>query len=472
MTTTRLPTFLGASLLFAACGDPSHFAPLAPGAGPPPSDGEPAASATPEDPGRTNNWSAILGGAGDDAVSAVVAAPDGSTYVAGVYADIDSGALDSYIMRLDSRGQPLWGRAVGGTGDDVIHRIALGPDGPVVVGSFHGTIDLAPALGSGSRVAENADAFVIAFDPDGGARWVGAWGGPGDDAALDVAVGLDGSVAVTGTFSERADLDPGAGEDRREAAGLVDAVAMLFGRDGRARWVRTWGGPGTDMGTGVAVAADGSIAVTGRYDEGADLNPGVGGDWRGTRGAGDAFVMVLDAEGRRTGLQIAGGPGDDTGIDVAAAPGGGFLVVGDFAGTMSIGARTLEAAGGSDVFVAALAPDASVRWVRRLGSSGDDQSGSIAAASGGRALVSLSRSAGGPRRAEAALLGDDSALDAHVLFAGEGPSWGLGTDLAADGRVILGGSFQGTMVVPTGSGVSRGFDGFVTTAAPVAGAAR
>src|SRR6185295_17367163 len=89
----------------------------------------------------------------------------------------------------------------------------------------------------------------------------GTWGGPDTDEAAGVAVAADGSVYVTGTT-----LSFGQGGR--------DAFLLKYAPDGSLVWQRTYGTApdasfvADEFGTGVAVAADGSVYITGQYRDG------------------------------------------------------------------------------------------------------------------------------------------------------------------------------------------------------------
>lgn len=90
---------------------------------------------------------------------------------------------------------------------------------------------------------------------------------------------------------------------------------------------------------------------------------------------GDELSGVCVATGNDSGVAANipdwvvrhGGPGDDRGTAIAAAPNGDIVVTGTFTGTMTLGGPAITAAGGTSVWVARYRADGTHLWSVRLG---------------------------------------------------------------------------------------------------------
>jgi hypothetical protein len=146
---------------------------------------------------------------------------------------------------------------------------------------------------------------------------------------------------------------------------------------GPPTWVHHFNGTPT----AVAIDANGAVVMAGQFAGTIDL------------GAGPitippsqccGFVAVFDLSGElrwSTGWPGAGAPG------VAFAPGGDVIVVGSFAGTMTIGGMPLTSAGGYDGFLAWFRSDGVPLWSRSFGGTQDDFGAAVASDSSGAIYV-------------------------------------------------------------------------------------
>lgn len=109
-------------------------------------------------------------------------------------------------------------------------------------------------------------------------------------AAADAA----GNVYLAGEF--RGTVDFGGGP-LTAAGGTNDIFVVSLEPSGAYRWSRRAGGGGVDRATGIAAAADGTLAVTGSFHGGGDF----GGGPLMYAGAEDIFVASFQANGAHRG---------------------------------------------------------------------------------------------------------------------------------------------------------------------------
>jgi hypothetical protein len=174
-------------------------------------------------------------------------------------------------------------------------------------------------------------------------------GGTANDVALDVAVGADGSVYVTGrTASTNGDVgSPIAG-----AGGAGDIFVAKFSADlSTLVYLTRIGGTGLDQGNAIAVDASGNAVVTGLSQSSnfPMLNAATGSK----PGGQDAVVFKLNAAGN--GLVFStwfGSNGsDDSGNDVAVDGAGNIYVAGQVDANTLLGLGDLLLLGSSNAFL-------------------------------------------------------------------------------------------------------------------------
>jgi hypothetical protein len=146
--------------------------------------------------------------------------------------------------REPADGEP-WGR--------VVAMVAAPEGGCIALGEVRG-------LAAGSR-----DLFLARLDAAGEPRWITRFGGPGDDAAFDLARGTDGAVLVTGRFQAAAFVEPWTVTSSAPSAGLL----AEWDDSGSCAWAQVLEGAGADpqevLPFEVAGAPDGTTWIAGWY---------------------------------------------------------------------------------------------------------------------------------------------------------------------------------------------------------------
>ena len=195
------------------------------------------------------------GGQGDeDWVSDMAMDSAGNLYLCGS-AVVDSIYSDIVVLKYSSGGDSLWAVVYQGSGgrDDSAAAIALDPEGNVYVCGWSTESD------TGTKM------LTMSIDADGQIEWVETLGGGDwDDAALDLCVGEDGKVAVTGFMSGTS------------AFNLDYCTIAYDAASGETLWVQTYNRtPENDEDVSVAICAgpEGSVCLTGySYDDGTEYD--------------------------------------------------------------------------------------------------------------------------------------------------------------------------------------------------------
>jgi len=229
-------------------------------------------------------WAKNFGGSGWERFTSVTAVNDGIVAVGvsdmfrndGDWSSTDvkeKGGVDAVIVKFSFSGTKIWARNFGGADIDYFYSVAAVPDGVVAVGvswlSSFGSGDW-----SGVQSKGGSDAIIVKYSNSGDVRWKKNFGGAGTDYFSSVTAVPGGVVAVgysngfgSGDWSGTA----GKGND--------DAVAVMFGSDGKATWKQSFGGAGIDQFNSVAAVPGGVIAA----GFSSSFN---NGDWTGMTGKG------------------------------------------------------------------------------------------------------------------------------------------------------------------------------------------
>lgn len=145
------------------------------------------------------------------------------------------------------------------------------------------------------------------------------------------------------------------------------------------------GGPA--VARGVSTREDGSSIVVG--SAGADAALRLGAQSIATQSKGtEIFIASLADNGSLLWLRAFGGGGEDYAFDVVAAPDGDALVVGQVSGSFSFGSVTIDtASASSDAFIARLDGTGAVRWVTTGSGAGRAYGNEVALDAAGNVLA-------------------------------------------------------------------------------------
>lgn len=198
-----------------------------------------------------------------------------------------------------------------------------------------------------------------------------------DDVEQIVTLAGGAGYVVVGTFAGTANFNPAGRSINRTATGLSDAYVARYDTAGTLKWVTTIGGPGADVGRGVAVTFDGRFVVTGGGYSGAMCPNAVA--LGSNSGGSDVFVAVLGDDGRCQRFMLVGSASNDEGRAIAAAADGSIFVTGAYSGQADFdplgGVLPLAptvAGDAGDVFVARYTSVLAPTWAIRVGSRGTD----------------------------------------------------------------------------------------------------
>lgn len=220
---------------------------------------------------------------------------------AGTFNMTSVGTWNVFYLKLDPSGSLVWAKSLpiststyhndGGYG----RKIAIDANGHLLTtGRYSGMIDFDPGIGTNELTSTGAyDLYVAKYTNAGEMVWAKSAGGAGHDEGYGITARSDGSVLVTGTFQETADLDPGADTLEMIAVGADDAFILNLDSDGELVLATSLGGDGSDRGYALVSSGTGAIYLTGWFAGTTDLDPGSGTLSAASAGSNDAFLIKL-----------------------------------------------------------------------------------------------------------------------------------------------------------------------------------
>jgi hypothetical protein len=253
---------------------------------------------------------------------------------------------------------------------DVVPGTHLTLGAEVLDGPFQGWTGDCSGKGACELVVDTVKAVRAVF---GHLAFVVAqpWGGGQSDYVEALRAGPDGDVYVAGHFEGSTPLGAFTLDSRGGADGFV---ARLDGATGAPRWVRTFGGTGSDLAQGLAIR-DGHLYVPFDFEDTVDFGTGPL-----SVSTSSVALVELDSAGDTLAvhtLRAEAGAGTLHVRDVAVAADGRVFLAGSFSGTIDFGARTVtgeNAPGLTDAWLLELAADGTPGWLRTAHGTLDDTS--------------------------------------------------------------------------------------------------
>lgn len=214
-----------------------------------------------------------------------------------------NGIDDVYLRKFDSSGSFQWVRTWGGTSYDRSWALDCDSNGIIYIsGVFRDTIDFDPGPATEFHTSNGYyDAFLSSYFSDGTFRWARTWGGTSNDQASDVAANSTGSVYVSGTFRNTADLDPGSGTETYTALEYSDFYLSRFNSNGSFESTNVWENlPEYSGMTNLNIGFDlyDNFYSTGWFSGAEiDLDQSDGEDFKQNVGGSDGYLSTYDQAG-------------------------------------------------------------------------------------------------------------------------------------------------------------------------------
>jgi hypothetical protein len=159
------------------------------------------------DDNGTLQWQKSLGGSLDEEGTSIKQSADGSFYIAGYTNSNDSnvsgnhGGSDVWVVKLDTIGNIIWQKALGGTLEDIdyadpVIKIEVTSDGGCIVGSTTNSNN-----GDVSGNHGNMDCWLVKLDDTGTILWQRCYGGSFSETLKDLRLTTDGGFILVGQAS-------------------------------------------------------------------------------------------------------------------------------------------------------------------------------------------------------------------------------------------------------------------------------
>ncbi|GAA4078881.1 lipoprotein [Flavobacterium cheonanense] len=275
--------------------------------------------------------SKTFGGSLDEKIGSVVKTSDGGMIVVGHTNSSDGDInkqydqIDIWIIKIDSQGNKVWSKTIGGSKNDYGTSIIATNDGNFIISGYTESSDGIVPSNFGLH-----DFLVVKINSSGDVIWSKNYGFSGHDHAHKIIQTSDGGYFVVG-FSEYSGIEGSGGTQNNGEGHEIGHKGVLHGSgefigvkidsQGEFMWYRYFGGTQNDRVNDVVEANDGGFLMVG-FSESSDF------DINDNKGSYDFWVVKLQSNGSLAWKHNYGGSGIDQAFGVVKTNNNSYLIVG------------------------------------------------------------------------------------------------------------------------------------------------
>lgn len=317
--------------------------------------------------------------------------PAGNIYTTGYFSntvDFDPGintynlmssgiSIDVFISKLNTNGDFIWAKRIGGTQSDIVNSIITDNSGNVsTVGTFMGTSDFDPGPGVNNLTSTGTiDIFISKLDSSGNYIYANRLGGSNNSEKVN-SLSLDGvgNIYMSGKFSGTIDFDPGTG-NYNVFAPYYAGFTLKLGASGTFIWVKTFECSDSNIsGNSISFDLAGNIYSTGCFKKVCDFDPGPGIYNLIAPGEFFMFTSKLDSSGNFLWASSTGTGSSILTKSMITDLAGNVYTTGYFYGIVDFdpgpGVNTLSTALTDikgDIFIMKCNSSGNILWVKQIG---------------------------------------------------------------------------------------------------------
>lgn len=273
-------------------------------------------------------------------------------------ADANKGDLDYWVWKMDEKGTPEWQKSFGGNGVDVLQSVKLANDGGFILA---GTSSSSIGGDKKEASKGQEDFWIIKLDAKGNEIWQRTIGGSGQEKLLSIAQTKDGGYILGGTSSSNtAEPDEKGVKDKygksEDSRGSLDYWVVKLDTKGEIKWQKTLGGQYVDELKSIEQTNDKGY-ILGGYSN----SPISGDKTQENFGLNDYWIVKLDEDGNELWQHTLGGDQDDTLFALTQTNDGGYIAGGN-SNSGATNSKSKSNKKGTDFWVLKLGKSGAIEW--------------------------------------------------------------------------------------------------------------
>jgi hypothetical protein len=324
-------------------------------------------------------WQKSFGGSGVDLLQSVQNTNDGGFILAGTSTsnsggdklENSKGQEDFWILKLDAKGNQLWQKTIGGSGQEKLMSIIQTKEGGYLLGGTSSSNKSAlnekgvpDVYGKTEDSKGGLDYWVVKLDFKGEIKWQKTLGGKYVDELKSIHQTADKGY-ILGGYSN----SPISGDKTQECFGLNDYWVIKLDEKGNQQWQQTFGGPEDDLLFALTPTKDGGYIVGGNSNSEAANSKNVSKQ-NGT----DYWVIKLDANGTISWQKSYDYGSKDVLTSIIESEDGTFLIGGYAQSEQKNSSKTIrkDEEGINDYIALKIKANGEEIWTQTVGSKGDE----------------------------------------------------------------------------------------------------
>ena len=338
-------------------------------------------------------WAKSIGGTSADISYGIALDATGNVFTTGYFggsADFDpgigiqnltsAGSFDIFICKIDSNGDYVWAKSIGGASNDAALGIKLDSNTNIYLVGYFGstTIDFDPSVGVANLTNNGSgDGFVSKFDTNGNYIWAKTIGGTSIDQATTLNIDASANIYIVGYFSGTVDFDPSVNTANMTSGVSMDFFICKFNTNGEYVWAKKFESATAKSGSAVGIDNNGNTYIAGTFAGTVDFDPSASTANLTSNGGNDNFICKLNANGEYVWVKSFGGTGAETVSGITFDSDNNIYSTGSFTGTVDFDPSTNTDAkvsnGNTDIFINKLDVDGNYVWTTCYGGTGADR---------------------------------------------------------------------------------------------------
>ena len=404
----------------------------------------------------------------------------------------NSGSSDTYIVKYNTNGFVQWTARIGGNGQDVGYGIVTDAIGDLYVVGYSTSSVITAYNANGTAFATTitrvggSDAFIVKYNTSGAVQWVTRVSSSSVDFIYGVTVDPSGNVYCTGIVGAAGatayNSDGTAFGITLANDGNYDGFVVKYNTGGFVQWIARVATTLLDEARAIAVDSTGNVYITGYSGNAVMTAYNADGTAFATTianaGGGDAFIVKYNTSGFVQWVaSVASVFSNDIGHALATDSAGNMYITGQGASSTVTAynsdgtafATTIANTGSGDAFVVKYNTSGFVQWVTRIASTSLDIAYAIVSDSAGNIYItgygssatvlaynsngSIFGSAGptitGLGTATFVVKYNSSGFAQWIsMMNGSGSDQGRGIALDTADNLYVTGSFEGSALIP------------------------
>ena len=284
-------------------------------------------------------WAVAMGGNALDQVNNMTVDNNGNPTVIGQYqsATLQAGSLsftnsggdDIIIVHLDTNGNIIWGKSIGGVDTDRGEEVNADENGNLIVTAiFQSTI----SLDGNTLTAQNGfNALIAKFDISGKLLWYNNLGSSGDNEVYGNVSDNSGNIYISGTYTGTLDFDPN-GTHKTLNNGFNTPFVAKYDPLGKLLWVNSITGSFVYNGSVLSIDLNNNIYLTAAFSSSLTFNSNTTLSVTGNQ---DTFIAKYSSAGSfQFAIDIGGTAASSFPYQIRTDASNNVYVTGYFGGTI------------------------------------------------------------------------------------------------------------------------------------------